>query len=161
MLEVPYFKQDTPYSCGAVALQMVYAFFGKVHSEDALLAVLGTDRVKGTHNEDLIRVATRDGSFVYVNNESTLDEVGMFIEQQLPVIVNFIEPSQDDGHYAVIIDVTDSDIVFNDPWNGERFTMSHIDFLERWKSEFGNTERWIMVLNTEAFTIGKQYLPKE
>lgn len=160
MLKVPYYKQDTKYSCGAAALQMVFAFFGKHQSEEALTERLGTNKENGTEHSQIIKVITEEGLFAYANNDSSLEEIQEFLDLKTPVIVNFIEPGEDSGHYAVVVKIVEDDIILNDPWHGAEFRMKKEEFLNRWHSENGNHKRWLVAVSRENFNLGKQYLAK-
>src|SRR3989344_4539551 len=135
MVHLPYFKQDTNYSCAPTVMEMVFRFYGKVFGEKDLIQMLKTKKDTGTHHNAMIDLARTEGFYVYVNNESSLDEVASLVKKNVPVIVHFIEPDNDEGHYAVIIDVKKDHIILDDPWNGEKFKMVIDDFEERWHSE--------------------------
>jgi len=159
MLKIPYFKQDTRYSCGPATLQMIFAFYGKEISETNLTERLKTKEGDGTKHSNLIRVANEEGFYVYVNTDSSIEEVREILAKDIPVIVNFVEPSNEEGHYAVVVDITGEKIFLNDPWNGENFEMSIIDFENRWQSGDGLHKEWLMAVSDKDFSLGKQYLP--
>ncbi len=159
MLKVPYFKQDTDYTCGPTALQMVLAFYGIRISEEKLAKLLETNEDVGTRHKAMIDFAREEGCHVYVNTCSTLEEIKKFLEEEKPVIVHFIEPDGNVGHYSVVVYMDDENIVLHDPWNGEGFQMVLRDFENRWYDGNLNSEKWIMVLSCEDFNLGRQYLP--
>ncbi len=158
MLNMPYFKQDTRYSCGAAALQMTFYFYGKLISEEELTKRLQIDKDRGTEHSQMIKVITDEGLYAYANNESSLEEADGFIKSDIPIIVNFIEPGENSGHYAVVIGIDENNIILNDPWHGEKFKMNKDEFVERWQSENGGHKRWLLAVSTEKFNLGKQYL---
>lgn len=160
MVNLPYFKQDTDYSCGPAVMQMVFRFYGKVFSEDKLIKKLKTNKDLGTAHQAMIELALAEGFYVYVNNESSLEEIKFFHNKNIPVIVHYLEPESEDGHYAVAIDTEEDKVILNDPWNGEKFKISYKDFEKRWRNEKGNNKKWIMVISTEDQNLGKQYLPR-
>lgn len=156
MIKMPYFKQDTEYSCGPATLQMIFAFYGKKISEELLVERLQTTMSAGTEHQSLINVAEGEGFFVYVNNNSSLEEIRNLLLKNVPVIVRYIEPSHDEGHYSVVVAVKEDSIILNDPWNGEGFIMNNCDFLTRWRSEDSHNDCWIMALSQDAFSSEKQ-----
>jgi len=160
MLDIPFYKQDNRYTCGPAVLQMAFAYFGKKLAEGELALRLNVTE-DGASHEEMIKLANNEGFFVYADNESTFDEIRYFIGLKKPVIVNFIEPSNDEGHYAVVKEVTDHSIILNDPWNGENFKMTQKDFENRWSSEDAKNKRWIMALSKEEFVLGKQFKPTD
>jgi predicted double-glycine peptidase len=159
-LDVPYFKQDTVYSCGVASLQMALDFFGVFESEEKLAKEAHTNREDGTTYKWMIEVATKKGFYCYVNNESSLEEIGYFLEQKLPVLVRFIEPSNNEDHYSIITGIQKEQIVMNDPWNGAGFRMGYEDFSGRWHSADGSHVRWMMVLSKEKIPLGRQFMPQ-
>jgi len=146
MLKVPYFKQDTVYSCGAAVLQMIFKFHGEMFSEKELVDGLGVSKDFGTSHQAMIDLAKAKGFQVYETNQASIGEIEDWLSKNIPVIVNFIEPSNDDGHYAVVVHADNNFIVLNDPWNGEGFKMSVPDFKKRWINGFGTSKHWLVVI---------------
>ncbi len=160
MLNVPFYKQDTNYTCGPTALQMVFAYYGVRVSEKELTERLDTETSTGTKHEPMIEIAREEGFFVYVNNHASLEEVGYILGLNIPVIVHYIEPSSEEGHYAVAVDLTDENILLNDSWNGEQFTIAREDFIRRWRDDKGEAMQWLLAISPEQFSVGKQYYPE-
>ena len=158
-MNIPYHKQITDYYCGPASLQMVLEYFGIHTSQQKLAEHLNTTPDNGTDHSDLIRVAREHGFYCYVNQESTLEEVRHFLAQKLPVIVNFMEPKDNDPHYAVVIDQQDENIILHDPWNGKEFALLDKWFLDHWYDVENNAKQWIMVLSQNDFGLGKQFIP--
>lgn len=139
---------------------MVFRFYGKVFSEKDLMKKLKTNKDIGTQHQAMIDLAREEGFYVYVNNESSFEEIEFLLEKNLPVIVNFIEPDSDEGHYAVVIGINDEKIILDNPWNSKNHKLDWDDFQKRWHNEKGNSKRWLMVVSNEYCHLGKQYLPK-
>ena len=150
MLQVPYSKQASNYSCGAAALQMVFRFYGEVYSEKELAQSLGTRKDFGTSHQAMINLARSKGFRVYETNQASLMEIKSLINRSFPVIVNFIEPSSDEGHYAVVVAIRRGRIVLNDPWNGKGFTMKAEDFKKRWINGLKTSRRWLMAIRPKS-----------
>ncbi|MCK9578942.1 MAG: C39 family peptidase [Methanoregula sp.] len=158
-LQVPYYKQKNWVNCGPAVLQMVFGYFQHDLSQRKIAKQAKTSAEHGTENHDMIRVALEHGFHVYVNDNSTFFEIRHFLEKGLPVIVSFIEPTDNEGHFAVVSGITLHKIILNDPWNGRNFKMLHRDFLTRWHNESNTHKEWIMVIAKSDFNLGKQYLP--
>jgi len=154
LLEVPYHRQKEIYTCGPAALKMVYGFFGKKTKERYLARELKTTK-DGTKNSDLIKSARRKGFYCFVHDNSSVEEIKHFITKNLPVIVNYIEPRNNDGHYAVVVGFKKKKLVLNDSWNGENFKISIRKFNERWHSSNYNPKRWMMVISKKKFNLEK------
>jgi ABC-type bacteriocin/lantibiotic exporter with double-glycine peptidase domain len=159
-MNIPFHKQLNDYNCGPAAIQMVFDYFNNHIDQKILEKSLHTSRREGTTHGALIRKATREGFYCYVNNNSTLFEIKHFLSMGLPVVVNFVEPSNNEGHYAVVAGYKRKTLLFNDPWNGKGFPMLEKVFVRRWHGGDHISKRWIMVLAKENLRLGKQYLPK-
>lgn len=158
-LRVPFHYQQTTYTCGPASLQMLFAYFKKLESQHILARQAESSPERGTDNSAMIRVATEAGFYVYVNDGSTLHEIKHFLEQGLPVIVNFIEPSDNEAHFAVVVGFNRKSLLLNDPSNGRKIRISHKEFLNRWYGMHKIHKKWIMVLSTQDMHFGRQYVP--
>jgi predicted double-glycine peptidase len=158
-LSVPYYKQKNAYYCGPAALEMVFDYFDGWRPQEKLAKDAKTNEEEGTHNSEMIRVATENNFYCYVNDNSTLFEIRHFIELGLPVIVNYIEPAQEEGHFAVVSGITRRNIILNDPWNGHNFKMMWPEFLKRWHNKKNTHKKWVMVISKKDMHFGKQYSP--
>jgi ABC-type bacteriocin/lantibiotic exporter with double-glycine peptidase domain len=157
-LAVPFYKQDKHYTCGPASLQMTLQFFGLRISEEELARLAKTSHA-GTAHADLVCAARELGFHCYVNADAQLEEIKYFLNLGLPVVVNYVEPTDEDGHYAVAIGYTKNKIVLHDPWNGPNFTLSQEEFLRRWHDSTGSTHRWLLVLSNQGFNLGRHYAP--
>lgn len=159
-LDVPFFKQDTNYTCGPVSLQMVLAYHGILESELALREELQSHPVTGTTHQAMITAVTDRGLHCYVNDNATREELVQYLAQEIPVIVRYVEQSTSEDHYSVAVGASDSEIALNDPWNGERVRLTWREFEARWTcDELGTCEQWLMAVAREAFPLGRQYHP--
>lgn len=158
-IQVPFFKQDTDYTCGPVALQMILKFLSDYKSEESLAKKLKTKKETGTEISNMIDVVSREGFYSYTNEDSTLEEIEYFINSGFPVLVEYIEPSDNISHFSVVIGISRGEIVMNDPWNGKNFKISANEFEKRWRSGCG-IKRWLMVVSDKDFNLGKQHLPR-
>jgi len=160
-LKIPFYRQSSEFTCGPASLQMIFSFLGKFKKQDNLIKILHTDPKTGTRHLELINIARREKFFCYVNNNSTIHEVRHFINLRLPVVVNYNEPSTNDGHYAVVVGYDRNKIILNDPWNGKNFKMRENEFILRWHDYLNKhtCKKWIMVVSKKDFHLGKQYFP--
>lgn len=160
VLQVPYYKQDKVYTCGPASLKMVLGFFGKILKERTLVRHLGTTK-DGTSHKELINFARRKGFYCYVHEGASLHQLKHFIDVGLPAIVNYIEPSEDEGHYSVVVGHRNGNIIMHDPWNGEKFMIKEEDFKHRWHDHHRtfNCSGWILVLSKKRFSIGREFNP--
>lgn len=161
-IEVPYFEQKKDYTCGPAVLRMVAAFFGASYTPEQLYKITSPDPDTGTRNKDMERAVKKLGLSVYSKNKADIKDIRNFIDKGLPVIVNFIEPrGKQEGHYSLVVGLTNEEIIFNDPGYGESFRMGIAEFLSRWRSEFEPFQRWMLVAlpKRSIFEIFKPLIP--
>ena len=160
MLKFKFFKQDNEYSCGPTCLEMVFSYFGRRISKEKLEKLAKTTK-SGTSHVNMIKVAIKEGFYCYIHNNSSINQIKHFIDIKLPVIINYIEPSSNDGHYAVIVGYNKNSIILDDPWNGKNFKISIKEFNKRWYDYHKKHKysRWILVVSKKKFNLGKQYAP--
>lgn len=118
-----------------------------------------TNNKVGSDRRYMIRAATRAGFYCYVNNDASLKELKRFVAEGIPVIVRFVEESENEDHYSVVCGYSGRSIILHDPWNGRNHPMSIQKFLSRWHDGNGEHEGWMMVLSKDDFRFGKLYRP--
>lgn len=162
-LDVPYFKQDTLYTCGPTSLQMVFAHFGIKESEEKLAEEVESNADVGTQHREMIEAVTRRGLHAYVNDNALIDEISHLVnDHEVPVIVRYLETDKDEDHYAVVVGVSSDEIVLNDPWHGARVHFTHRAFEARWTCDaLGTCDRWLLAVSREPLPLGRQYHPAE
>jgi len=128
-------------------MKMVLAYFKRHFTQDQLAHSLETSPIYGTAHASMADMAKEEGLYVYTKNDSNLSEISDFLEKGLPIIINFIDPSSEEGHYAVVSGITYSEIILADPWNGRDFRLGFCDFLDRWHSKRSN--HWLMVISQD------------
>ena len=162
MLDVPYFKQDTDYTCGPTSLQMVLAYYGLKDSEAHLAKLLHTTNERGTWRVAMYELAVELGFHCYVNDDAPLAEIAYLLELKVPPIVRFLEKESNEDHYGVVVGVTDEHVLIHDPWNGPHRRFQKEDFMERWIcDEFGDCKQWLMAVSSEPLPLGKQFHPHD
>lgn len=162
ILNIPYFKQDTNYSCGAVVVQMILRNFGIIKSEENLMIKLHTDNDYGTHHQQIIDYLTAQGLYCYVDTKSSLDTLRYYTEKHnLPVMVHYIEPTDELDHYSLVIGFSEDTIILHDPYNGPKFEINKEEFEKRWNDEKREFPQWMLVASPEPIDTGKLYHPKK
>jgi|SRR3989344_1161643 len=146
-INIPFYKQKNEYYCGPAVLQMVFEFLGIKKTQEQLAEALGTTEELGTTNKAMSRVTSRSGFSVVAKEGMTIDEVKDFLNNGLPVIVDFIEPKDSWQHFAILKGHEDNNLIFNDSTNGEDFIMSEDDFLSRWHDPNKGYKQWAMVIS--------------
>lgn len=160
MINLKFFWQKEEYTCGPAALRMVFDFFGKRFSEEKLKKDLKTNKKIGTKHNALIKEARKNGFYCFVHENSSISNLKYFIERGFPVIVHYVEPSLNEGHYAIVIGFTSNKLILNDSINGKKFKIKINEFEKRWHPEKNfSQKRWMMIISKNKFNLGRQYNP--
>ncbi len=150
-LKVPYFKQETIYTCGPSSLRMILGFYGIHNSEKELAENLGTNDAIGTERVRMGEVAKMNGLLPHERSDASLGDLRAFLDLGLPTIVRFVEPSQNTDHYGVVIGMSDEEIVIHDPWNGPEMTYELGMFFVRWPCQYIRGQTcWMLGVGPEA-----------
>lgn len=144
VLNVPYFKQERDYSCGPASLRMLLAFHAIVKTEEELRELAKTS-FSGTCNDVLAETASRFRMCI-VHSNFSLQGLFQCLSQNIPVLVNFINPTNEQGHFAVAVGYTETHVILNDPQNGKEYTIEHAEFERRWVSGDGAHKQWGMIV---------------
>lgn len=122
---------------------------------------LHTDTEYGTHHQPIIKYITDHGLYCYVDTNSSIEELIHYLtNHKLPIVIHYVEPSEDADHYSLVIGFTDDEIILHDPWNGPKFKLSKKEFTKRWHDKKGNFPQWMLVASKEPIDTGKLYKPK-
>ena len=141
LLPFPALRQSTPWSCGAAAVQMVLAYYGKDVREDKLRSLAGTTPKCGTTITGMQRVLRRH-TLRLTAGHMTVPDVKRFIDRKIPVIIllqawttkkriNW-QTDWSDGHYAVAIGYDARRIMFADPASLYRTALTYQELDKRW-----------------------------
>ena len=126
--------------CGPASLKMVLAYWGLEKSEEEIAVRCKRDPRLGTDDASLKAAAESYGLMVNVEDEASFDAIQRWLEQGVPVIVNWFtrgrtdygDSDVPDGHYAVVVGLDPSTIYLQDPETGGLRTVSRDDFLRVW-----------------------------
>jgi ABC-type bacteriocin/lantibiotic exporter with double-glycine peptidase domain len=147
-LAVPHFGQSTDFTCGPASLQMVLAFYAMHLSEAELSFLLDTDAQVGTTKAKMEEVAQAHHLHTYSKENADIADIKELLLQNIPIIVRYLELEKDEDHYGVVVALSDTDIVINDPWHGERYMLPLEEFEKRWKcSAYEVCEKWLLAVS--------------
>lgn len=126
---------------------MVLDYFGiSTPSQDTLAHVMKTDLVgeNGTQHRKLADYLRSKDLIVRTSRNASFKDIEVALKAGLPPIVHYLEPAENDDHYSVVVELTASHIVLNDPWNGKDLTYTRKEFLKRWHDKAGVYTRWML-----------------
>ena len=148
---LPYFQQQTDYTCGPAALRSVLASIGIRASEEELAARAWCTPEDGTLPRGMVAAAQSYGLAVTAYHGWTLGE----LESHVPVIVCIQaqgEPEEYDrdesGHYVVVTGMSDGAVHYLDPSEGQA-SLPVKEFEGRWhdrETDGSATVRWGMTV---------------
>lgn len=139
-VHLPNVQQNTNFSCGAVALQCICAYFGVGYgSEYDYIKVLQSNPNWGTDQSNIIECAKSLGLNV-IAEEMSIDMLKIHLNKKRPIIVciqAYGQPSKYDrsgfGHYVIAIGYDEKYIFFEDPLiYSFRGYLTYKQFEKRW-----------------------------
>lgn len=132
VIRLPYRPQETDWTCGPACLRMLLAARGIRVSERRLAAACNTTAAKGTSPRDLARAARAWGCVLRLSARLRIADLRRLLARGVPVVVNYREPSEEVGHYAVAVALGPRTITLQDPCNGRHFRLPIAAFRRRW-----------------------------
>lgn len=153
MLSLPHHKQKTLYDCGPACLQMIFEYFGNVKTQEALSARLNAGPDTWVSNEELEIVAQEVGFYTKSMTNATLEDLTICIDSGIPTIINYIDPDNHEGHFAVVVDYTSDYLVLNDPWYGKDFPLPFSYIVDNWRSFEGDRQQWLLAISKEKIVV--------
>lgn len=146
MQPIPYFQQETDYTCGAACLRMILAASDRPHSEAELAKLLDSQPKVGVDNSQLCEVARKLGYEVLAKDHGTITEVQQLLDADYAIIANFMGFTEEVGHFALVLAIENDQVVLHDPWNGPEFRVGKDDFVNRWHNTSGDRPHWFVAL---------------
>lgn len=141
---VPFVRQAYDYSCGAASLASCLYYWGVWGGrEPELYGLLDTD-CEGTSGRSIMEVASSFGLEVVYRNNLGIGDLAAFLARGYTAILNIqawgnynsetdFEQVWEDGHYVVLVNLINNDILMMDPSvAGQYASMSINEFERRW-----------------------------
>src|SRR3989338_4094955 len=129
---MPYVKQEKDFYCGPAVVQMLLAKKGAAITQTQLAKELKTTEEIGTNLVDIVCVLSSNGFIADQKDGASPDDIAGALRENKIVIVCYTGQSHNEPHYAIVLALTDKEIVLADPFFGERREVSISEFLERW-----------------------------
>lgn len=137
MTKIPYYKQETSYTCGPAALRMALAGLGIRRSEKAAAKLLTTNVRVGTRHLAFPAAAERLKLQYSVQRHAEIAYMRRALRDGYIVITCFAPKH---GHYVVVTRVTKTAITFLDPIDGPNRMLPIADFTPIWHGTYGDNE---------------------
>lgn len=105
-----------------------------------------TTKKDGTAQSDMRTFLKKYFPKARVRQRMSLPQLQKALRQDVVVIVNFTEPVDNVGHYAIVKKITQQEIILLDPLYRKPFVMKLGDFSLRWHSGDSTFQRWCAVV---------------
>jgi ABC-type bacteriocin/lantibiotic exporter with double-glycine peptidase domain len=141
MLKIKPFQETLNASmCGPASLKIVLKYYGVEATEKELARLTGVSSDLGTDDKGLVRAAKYFGFKVKIKNNSSFKDIEKWLDQKVPVIVDwFTRGRRDysdsdvaDGHYSVVAGLDNKFIYLQDPEIGKIRKIQRDDFMSVW-----------------------------
>lgn len=130
-------------ACGPAVLKMLLSYWnlpGKEKTDTELAKECGTDSALGTSNEQFIETAARFGLANDVKTEASFDDIQIWLDKKIPVVVDwftagrkdYLEGEMPDGHYSIVVGLDEENIYLQDPEIGGLRTIPRKQFFRVW-----------------------------
>ncbi len=149
VLKINHYKQTRGLSsCGSVSLKIVFEYYGKKLSEKELIKRTKAFPGKGVSHKNMIKTARALGFKVSEKNKASIKDIKRFINENIPAIVNYINPRTKKGHYSVVRGYNNKShiIIMADSSNGDNFKISEKDFLKAWHNSKNTSKKWMLIV---------------
>jgi len=107
-IDISFIRQKTHYFCGPASLQMIFNYYNIYKDQDDLAKKLETCEEFGTKNIKMIQTVKENGFYCLTKKSSTLNDIYKMLFKKIPVIVNYMEPTDEEPHFAVVSGMNDS-----------------------------------------------------
>ena len=153
-IEIPFFRQEQLHHCGPAVVRMVLHFYGGERLEQEIADAMGTTEEEGTPLSSILDYVKSQGLRVIHKDGADFSDIQGFIDQGYPVMVNYRETSQEQGHFALVVEITEEEVILNDPWHGSGYAVDKEEFRRRWHNEKKTRERTIVAILPKADNSG-------
>jgi ABC-type bacteriocin/lantibiotic exporter with double-glycine peptidase domain len=148
-MHIHYYKQEEDHTCGAASVRMALSAFGVRRTERILVKQLKTNKIVGTSHKNLIKVASKYKLETIAKKNGTLKELKQLLRQKYVIIICYFLENERCYHYAIVKKITNTNIYFLDPYNGNNHHYKLGYFKKIWHShhwyERGD-KKWFIAL---------------
>lgn len=144
LLPLPPFQETlNAGACAPATLKMLLMHFnlpGQEKADMELAPDLGHDPQLGVSNDMFVAALPKYGLKAEVIEQASFDDIGLYLNKKMPVVVDWFSPGRNDksdsdmgdGHYSIVIGLTDSHIYLQDPETGTTREIKRKDFYRVW-----------------------------
>lgn len=138
-MQLPFYKQEKDYTCGAAAARMmVNGLLGINKSEAFYALLLKTNEQVGTQREWFEFLNSLNNIECKTGTHATLQTIQQLRDENYCVSLLYMLHAPGDepvGHWAVLKKIDDNTITLLDPWMGDAHELPINTFLDNWHSD--------------------------
>lgn len=134
-MKLPYYEQQTCWTCGPAVMRMVLEPLGIFKTEKQLIQLLRTNKKGGTTNMALVQLVDKYKLNYVVFRNGTMSVLKRFLKQHYRIIISYYYEAHKTGHYAVLKKITKKNIYLLDPWCGPDHQYKLSYFHKIWREE--------------------------
>lgn len=139
-----YYSQKRFWTCGAVALRMVFNSLGIHKSYNQMIKLLGSNKKIGTWNKSFPVAAEKYKLNYILKRDSSIADLKKAMREKYRIIVCYYVPSWTTSHYSVVKKITKDYIYFMDPWFGQDHKLKLTYFIKHWYNGYEKDKRWFI-----------------
>ncbi len=143
MIKLDIIKQKYDWDCGPASLAIIFCHYNQCQSYPEILKMVKLKH--GTDNQTMKEIAEKLGFKTFIKENSSIEDIKKFLKKKIPVIVNYLEPKLNWGHYSVVTGINHNLILAN-PDTGKEEKWDIVDFEKRWISGNGKYKKWILAI---------------
>lgn len=149
-LPVPHgaaYEMHAYHYCGPATLKAFLRCYGLTFTQRQLAKMSGNTKKDGTPARGICRVMRLVGIRYRTKVNAPMRDIEKAFKARKPTIICFVEPFDEEPHYAIPVRISKKYIWLRDSWNSQRrrdkksFRMDREDFERRWT----NQHRWILI----------------
>lgn len=151
MMQIPFYKQETGYTCGAASMRMVLEYFGVKRSESQIAKLMKTNKVRGTWLRYFPRIAEKYKLNYVVKRNASIADLRRLHKKGYAIIVCYSPGRTDDyttDHYSVVNSINAESIHLLDPYSGPKQKYSLTYFKKMWRCDpkHEDEKRWLFAV---------------
>lgn len=161
--KIPFFKQETCWTCGPAVIKMFLASIGIKKSEKQLTKILKANKIVGTRQISFVNFAQKYGFKYLIGTDVDISLLKSLLDKNYFIIVSFLKNVTDDPRYpfklrknfameehhlAVLWKISNGKVYLLDPSFGEDESHPIEHFVKMWSKPnyFEKTRRWFFAL---------------
>jgi len=150
--DVPFYKQKKRNYCGPAVLSMVLNYWDKTGSfaQEKIASDIFDLTVEITNNSEMVFYPYNQ-NFHVLSFNGNMEDLKSLVRKNIPIIIlqKVVDKIINKGHYRVVVGYDDAKnvMILNDPWFGNKLSMSCKRFSELW--DFGeeiNKKNWALII---------------